>query len=576
MTATPQTRVAEAPARQHHNLTLLVLVLAAIAYSLQQTLVAPALPAIQVELDTSTTAVTYILTGFLLSASVATPVLGRLGDMFGKKRLMTWSLAVFAAGSLVCALSTSIEMLITGRVVQGAGAAVFPLAFGIIRDEFPRERVAGGIGLISATFGIGGGLGVVLSGPIVDNLSYEWIFWLGLVVILAAMVMTHLFIPDSPVTARAKVDWGGAALMSSGLVALLVGVSQGNAWGWSDVRILALFAAAAVLLGGWVAFEHGHPMPLVDMAMMRERTVLTTNLAGVLIGFGMFASFILIPAFVQTPPDAGYGFGASVTQAGLYMLPSTMIMLVAGPLAGWMCGRYGSRLPLLLGTMIAALAFAFFALEHSDPWSVYVLSALSGIGIGFCFAAMANLIVEAVEPSRTGVATGMNTIMRTIGGAIGGQIAAAILTAHVMASGRPSERGFVVAFAMLAVALGVGVLLVLAIPNRRPGAAMAVAVPAVGAEPVPVGASSVRGQVRRANGDGVAAAVLTVIDGAGREAARARADSDGEYAIALPPGHYVVLATDGGRDPGIARVEVNGRPAELDLTLPGPRVPALI
>ena len=216
--------------RQHYGLTLAVLVTGALAYALSQTLVAPALPAIQHDLDTSTTAVTFVLTAYLLSASVATPIVGRLGDMFGKERMLVFTLIAFGLGSLVAALSHSIEVLIAGRVIQGIGGAVFPLSFGIIRDEFPPHRVAAGIGLISATFGIGGGVGLVLSGVIVDNLSYEWLFWLGVAVVIPATIATHLFVPESPIKSPSRIDWGGAALLSGGLIALLVTVSEGNSW----------------------------------------------------------------------------------------------------------------------------------------------------------------------------------------------------------------------------------------------------------------------------------------------------------------------------------------------------------
>jgi EmrB/QacA subfamily drug resistance transporter len=448
-------------------MTLGVLVVGALAYALSQTLVAPALPEIQRELHTSTTAVTFVLTGYLLSASVATPVVGRLGDIFGKERMLVVTLVVFAAGSLVAALSHSIELLIAGRVIQGVGGAVFPLSFGIIRDEFPPDRVATGIGLISATFGVGGGAGLVLSGLIVDNLSYEWLFWLGLVVVAIAIVSTHLFVPESPVKTPARIDWGGAALLSGGLIALLVAVSEGNSWGWDSLRVLGLFAAAAVLLSVWVAFEQRVSQPLVDMNMMRSRAVFTTNLTGLLVGFGMFGSFILIPQFVQMPAGAGFGFGATVTQAGLFLLPSTAVMLIAGPLAGWLGGRFGSKLPLVLGTIIGAASFVWLATAHDARWMIYVGVALLGFGIGFSFAAMANLIVEAVDQTQTGVATGMNTIMRTIGGALGGQIAASIVAGHIAARGLPEESGFTIAFVMSALGMTAAFALALAIPGRR-------------------------------------------------------------------------------------------------------------
>jgi EmrB/QacA subfamily drug resistance transporter len=455
-------------ARQHYGLTLAVLVVGALAYALSQTLVVPALPEIQRQLDTSATAVTFVLTAYLLTASVATPIAGRLGDMFGKERVLVITLTAFAVGSLVAALSHSIGVLIAGRAIQGVGGAVFPLSFGIIRDEFPPERVATGIGLISATFGIGGGVGLVLSGVIVDNLSYEWLFWFGLVVVAIAIVTTHLFVPESPIKSPAKIDWGGAGLLSIGLVALLVAISEGNGWGWRTAEVLGLFATSAVVLSLWVLWERRVPQPLVDMEMMRDRAVLATNLTGLLVGFGMFGSFILIPQLVQTSPQAGFGFGASVSEAGLFMLPSAGVMLVAGPLAGWLGTRFGSKLPLLLGTATAVISFAFLAVAHDQRWSIYVGTALLGLGVGFSFASMANLVVEAVDQRQTGIATGINTIVRTIGGSLGGQIAASIVAGHVVArTGLPEESGFTAAFVMSAVGAGAAFAFALAIPARH-------------------------------------------------------------------------------------------------------------
>jgi EmrB/QacA subfamily drug resistance transporter len=454
--------------RPHYNVTLAVLAVAALSYALLQTMVAPALPAIQRELDTTTTAVTWVLTVYLLTASIATPVLGRLGDIFGKERMLVVVLCVFALGSLVAALSHSIEMLVAGRAIQGAGGAIFPLAFGIIRDEFPAERVATGIGLISATFGIGGGGGLVLSGLIVDHLSYEWIFWFGFAVVLVAIAATHLYVPESPVKAPARIDYAGAALLSAGLVCLLLALSEGGRWGWGSPEIVGLFAAAATLLAVWVRFEQRVSEPLVDIGLLRARAVWPTNLTAFLTGFGMFGSFILIPQFVQTPESAGYGFGADVTGAGLFMLPSTLVMLVAGPLAGGLAGRVGSKVPLMFGTAATAVSFAFLALAHSEPWHVVAAVTLLGLGIGMSFASMANLIVAAVPQTQTGEATGMNTIMRTVGGAFGGQLAAVIVAEHVSAgSAFPAETGFTTAFAVGAIALALALAAAAAIPGRR-------------------------------------------------------------------------------------------------------------
>src|SRR4051794_5136102 len=320
--------------RQHYGLTFAALTLAGISFALLQSLVAPALPEIQRDLHASQTSVAWILTAYLLSASILTPIVGRLGDMFGKARTLVLTLVVLAVGTLLAALATSIEVLIAARVIQGCGGAIFPLAFGIIRDEFPRERVVGGIALISALLGIGGGLGIVLAGPIVDALSYHWLFWLPLGLVILVTVATVLFVPESPIKTPGRVHWLGAVLLSGWLVCLLVAISEGSSWGWGDARTVGLLAAGLLLLVAWMLLEERADEPLVDMRMMRIRGVWTVNAAAFLVGAGMYSSFILIPQFTETPRDAGYGFGASVTQAGLFLLPSTVGMLVIGPLGG--------------------------------------------------------------------------------------------------------------------------------------------------------------------------------------------------------------------------------------------------
>ena len=436
-----------------------------------QSLVAPALPEIQRDLHASATAVTWVLTAYLLSASVLTPIIGRLGDMFGKERTLICSLALLGAGTLLAALATNIDVLIVARVIQGGGGAIFPLAFGIIRDEFPRERVATGIALISAILGVGAGLGIVLAGPIVEALSYHWLFWFPFFLVVIATIATVFFVPESPITSPGRVNWAGAALLSGWLVCLLVAISEGSVWGWSDARIRGLFCAAAVLLVLWIANERRAAEPLVDMTMMRVRGVWTVNAAAFLVGAGMYSSFVLIPVFTETQSSAGYGFGASITQAGLFLLPSTLMMLVVSPLAGRLADRVGSRVPLVLGSLATCAAFAFLAVAHGAPWDFYVGSALLGLGIGLAFASLANLIVEAVRPDQTGVATGMNTVMRTLGGSVGSQIGASVIAGTVVGHALPTEHGFTVAFVIAAVACGLAALASLAVP--RPGSASA-------------------------------------------------------------------------------------------------------
>jgi EmrB/QacA subfamily drug resistance transporter len=465
----------DAPVRQHHHVTFAVLAVAGMSYSLMQSLVAPALPEIQRDLHTSATAVTWLLTGYLLSASVITPIAGRLGDMFGKERVLVVALSALTFGTIVAALATSIEVMIAGRLLQGAGGAMFPLAFGIIRDEFPARRVASGIAMMSVFLGLGGGLGIVLAGPIVDTLGYHWLFWLPLAPVAGATIAAVLWIPESPLKVPGKVNWMGAGLLSAWLVVGLVAVSQGPAWGWTSPRILGMFALTVVLLVLWVRNERRAAEPLVDMRMMAQRGVWTVNLAAILVGAGMYSSFILIPQFVEMPSDAGYGFGSSVTGAGLFMLPSTLAMLVSGPIAGRLSSRFGSRLPMLLGAAILTVAFLMLAFVHSSPLDIYVAAVLVGLGVGLAFASLANLIVEVVPPEQTGVATGMNTVMRTIGGAIGSTVTAAVIAATVVGDAEPTESGFTLAFAIGAAAAALALVTTFAVPRAGRGYGRALA-----------------------------------------------------------------------------------------------------
>ena len=456
-----------ATTRQHYGLTFAVLALGGAAYALLQSLVAPALPTLQEDLHASATSVTWVLTAYLLSASVCTPIFGRLGDMYGKERMLVIVLTVLAAGTVISALATSIGLMIAGRVVQGAGGAVFPLAFGIIRDEFPPRRVATGIALISAILGIGAGAGIVLAGPIVDNLSYHWLFWLPLVVVVVADVAAVLFVPESPVKTPGRVNWTSGLLLSGWLVCVLVAVSEGPTWGWGSARTVGLFCAGAVLAAAWAWVESRSDEPLVDMPMMRRRGVWTVNLTAFLLGAGMYCSFVLIPQFVEEPPSAGYGFDASVTAAGLFLLPSTLGMLLISPLAGRLANVVGSKVPLVMGALLTSACFGLLAVTRAEPFEIYVAAGLLGAGIGFAFAAMANLIVDAVPAEQTGVATGMNTVMRTIGGSVGAQIAATVLAAGAV-HGVPSKHGFTLAFALAGGAVLVGFVSALAVPGRRP------------------------------------------------------------------------------------------------------------
>jgi EmrB/QacA subfamily drug resistance transporter len=450
---------------RRHWIMLSLLTVAGISFAVMQTLVIPALPFFRREFGTSQADTTWLVTGFLLSSSVLTPLLGKLGDQFGKKRLLVVSLAVFGLGSLAAAAGDSLGWLVACRVLQGTGAAVFPLAFGIIRDEFPPARVGVAVGVMSSVFGVGGGLGLVGSGFVLDNLSWNWLFLIGGTPVLVAAALIWAFVTESPVRRGGRPDFLGAFVLSAALVSLLLAVTKGESWGWESARIAGLGVAAVAFFVAWLQIERRVAEPLVDLRTFARPGMAWTNAATVLVGFSLTAFFVLMPAFVQVD---SYGFGASLTEAGLYFLPSAVAMIFCGPLAGWLGTRLGHAFPLRIGLAASACALMLLAFAHDDPAVALVWMGLLGIGIAFALAAIGTLVIEHSHASETGVASGVNMIMRTIGASIGAQIAAAVISAHTpIGSLVPDEAGFTIAFALAACAASLALIPAFAIGRRR-------------------------------------------------------------------------------------------------------------
>jgi MFS family permease len=407
------------------------------------------------------------MTAYLLSASVFTPILGRIGDLVGKKRTLVAVLAVVAAGCLLAALAPGIGVLIVARVVQGVGGALVPLSFGIIRDEFDASRVSGSISNLSAVIAAGGGVGIVAAGPIVSALDYRWLFWIPVGVVVVTTLIALRYVPESPTRAEGAVSWLGAGLLSAWLVALLLPVSQATAWGWGSARTVGLFAAAVVLFALWLFAEGRARTPLIDLRVMRLPAVWTTNTVALLFGAGMYALWSFLPGFVQTPGSAGYGFGASVTASGLLMLPMLVTMFLSGVLSGRLGPVVGAKALLVTGAAAGALALGMLAAWHDRQWQVAVASGVFGLGVGLAFASMANLIVASVPPSQTGAATGMNANIRTIGGSIGAALTSVLVTGRLQPSGLPYASGYTHGFSLLALLCLAAALMAVLVPAAR-------------------------------------------------------------------------------------------------------------
>jgi EmrB/QacA subfamily drug resistance transporter len=452
--------------RQAPGRTLAILGVGTLGFVLAQTTVIPALGEMQKELGASASGIAWMVTAYLLVASIATPIFGKLGDMFGKERLLAVSLAAFAVGSVVCALSDSLGLMIVGRGLQGLGGGVFPLSFGIIRDEFPAHKVPTGIALLGAISAIGSGVGLPLGGVLTDGPGYHWIFWVAAIMGVVATITTIKFVPESPIRTPGRVDFVGAGILAVGLTALLIAISRGADWGWGSPATLGLIAAGLIVLILFGVFEARHTTPLVNMKTLARRPVLTTNISTLLIGSAMIATFVLVPQLAQLPDGGeGAGFGLSATEAGLLLAPGSLLSLLIAPFVGKAGERFGSKPPFFVGCLIVGGALLGMAFAHGSPAVVIVWSALLFAGVGMAFASIPNLIVNAVEPTETGEATGVNTIIRNIGSAIGAQVAGVIIASHVIATG-VEDSGFTLAFLLSAVGALIAAASVLLIPGR--------------------------------------------------------------------------------------------------------------
>ena len=459
-------------ARRQQRVTFAVLAVSVSAFALLQSLIVPVLARIQVEYDTDQSTVTWVLTAYLLSASIATPLLGRIGDAVGKKRMLVITMSALAVGSLAAALAPSIGWLIAARVVQGLGGGVLPLSFGIIRDEFG-EKMTGALSVLASLTAVGFGFGIVIAGPIVETLGYHWLFWLLMGITAVAAVAALVLIPTSPRGEAQRVPVLPAVLLAGWLTALLLPVSQGNAWGWGSPRVVGLLAVSAVLMAVWARAEVRARVPLIDMTMMRRRGVWTTNVVTLFVGFGLFASFGFLPQLLATPVESGYGFGASITESGRLLLPSAVASFVVGFLTARLMGRFGSRAVIVTGTVISALSYAAIALLHETTTQLLVGITAQGLGTGLVISSSAAVVIASVPPEQTGVASGMNANIRTIGGSIGSAVMAGIVTAHLGADGFPVERGYTVGFLVLAIGLVIASVAALRIPDlhrTRPAA----------------------------------------------------------------------------------------------------------
>ncbi|MFD3838473.1 MFS transporter [Streptomyces sp. NPDC058642] len=467
---------APAAAPPRPNAVVAVLAFAGIVVSLMQTLVIPIVPELPRLLDAPASDTAWAVTATLLAAAVATPVVGRLGDMFGKRRMLLISVVMLIAGSVVCALSDSLVPMIIGRVLQGLASGVIPLGISIMRDELPAERLAGSTALMSASLGIGGALGLPAAALIADNFSWHVLFWTSAALGVVALALVSLFVPESRVRTGGRFDLVGGIGMATGLVCLLLGISKGADWGWTSGTTIGLFVAAVVVLLAWGRFELRADQPLVDLRTTARRQVLVTNLASIAVGFAMFAMSLVLPQLLQLPSQTGYGLGRSMLVAGLVMAPSGLVMMVTAPISAAVSKARGPKTTLMIGALIVAAGYGVNIVLMTEVWHFVLAACVIGAGIGFTYGSMPALIMGAVPASETAAANSLNTLMRSIGTSSASAIAGVILAQMTTDFGGyalPSESGFKVVLAVGAGAALLAFAVASFIPRQKPAGDMA-------------------------------------------------------------------------------------------------------
>lgn len=446
-----------------------VLSIAGVAVAIMQTLLVPVIPELPGLIHVSSEDASWLITATLIASVVATPSLSRLADMFGKRRMLLVSLGCLLAGSVLGVVGNSLFLLILARSMQGFAVALVPIGMSIMRDELPRERLAGAVALMSATIGIGAAVGLPLSGWIYSQFGWHAIFWSSAVIALLMIVAVLVVIPESPVRSGGRFDYTGAILLSLALTAVLLGITKGGAWGWTSLSTLLSFAIGIALFAVWWPMEFHVSDPIVDLRTSVRRPVALTNAASVVIGFAMYANLLTTTQLLQLPESTGFGFGISALAAGVVLLPAAMAMVILAPVSATITRRFGARSTLMFGSLILVLGYVARAFVMSTELLVVIGAVVVSCGTAFTYSSLPVLIMRAVPLHETAAANGVNTVLRMIGTAIASASVAAILTTMLMQVGDhhfPSEGAFRTVFLCAGGAALIGLVLAYFIPDR--------------------------------------------------------------------------------------------------------------
>jgi MFS family permease len=409
--------------------TLLILTGVALVVNYVETMVIPGIRDIQLYFHTTQTIAAWITSAYLIVGSAVSPLFGKLGDVYGKKRMFLLSLAFYIAGVGVAGFSPSIYFLIGARALQGMGFAIIPLGLAIITDVFPRERVATAQGVISGTFAIGAAVGLIVGSYVVQDLSWQWAFHSAVILsIILFAISAKILEKDRPQAGSKSIDYAGAGILMGGITFLLIYATEGPTLGWASTVELAFLILGAALFIGFFFFENRRSNPIIQLPLLKIRNVLVANLVGVISGITMFSLFFALTFYTQYP--TGFGLGLSVIESGWTLAPSTIAMLVAGPLVGRLTQRSGPRPVLLLGSALSLGGLALFLLNRSTSVNVTLDLVVSLAGVVSIIVPIVNMLAISLPKETIAVGLGMNTMLRNLGGAIGPVVATVILSTY--------------------------------------------------------------------------------------------------------------------------------------------------
>ncbi|MGL6245255.1 MFS transporter [Pseudomonas sp.] len=464
---------------------MLALVAAEVASAFEVSMAFAALPTFY-RLFQDPALVGWVITAYLLVAAAASAICGRIGDLYGRSRVLIGMLILAALGSLISALSSSLEGIVFGRAVQGVAAAVLPLCFGLVRENISQARIPLCIGIVAGTASTAAGIGFVLGGVCIDYLSWHWIFYISTAVAVLGLLLVIAFLPSSAGKASEEtVDILGGVMFAPAVAGVLFALTKGSAWGWYDQRTLWLGGGSLALLAFWAWYEARHSNPLIDVRLFANRQLAMSNLCYALIALGAMQFAQVLFVLLQQPTWTGVGLGMAATAAAALKLPSSLVAIVAAPWGGVVAGRHGGRRALLYGLFFLVTGWAALTLHHSTIWFVGFAVILNGIGTAIAFSAVPNLIVEAVPANRVSEVTGLSQVIRTTFMAIGAQMIAFIFATQTISDPAqgpgtyPAGPAFQLAFLTITLLCVLSVFAALALPKRRPDASReAVAQPA--------------------------------------------------------------------------------------------------